>query len=539
MRPQSISEIKETLLDLARLGAVPSATPYSLWLRVVGAIQSNQDANWLYTDRTWLRTATPASGPLDLLRRTAVLDPHYRFHLDVLVAEVLQTIASTARWNRFEELIFGPLLHFAPRFVQLLESAASTLRTSPADLSASSWQQLAEQVEGKDGGTFHAWDCELWGDVPGGAAALFPVLVDAYVPLRRHGCTVAADQHAVDDSTAQLLAGLIERAKNGEGISAEVELEPRLRILLGLGLPIRMWIPDGAVMDRRPIVGLVEPVRLAWHGNLRGYPEGSPLTGVDKAHLRTAAVDQGPETGPDVLTEGFWSAVENSVSAVAFPGLCLSEDWPTTRPNAPVWSQIPSSKDFGGVDVARKGSVEVDQALFMLARHLLFGLLLQIFLLESLDRELGHESLALAPPVQDGLAGFRTVQVFYRPTQEQGPDVEQQMLPAYELGSFESVLDSISKGLGIMPAGLTFDGDGDGFWSTAAGLLASLNIVTLSASKDRWILHATYLDRLHGGGLMAGVLRRGKNVRDRIRGHLHHLWSAANDLNHQIGALDV
>jgi len=539
MRPHSINDVKDSLLGLARLGGVPSIVPYAQWLKVAGAVQQLQDPNWLYTDKIWLRTTTPAAGTLDLLRRTAVLDPCYRFHLDILVAEVLQTIATTARWGRFEELIFGPLVDFAPRFVQLLEHAASTFGLTPGDLSDTSWRELAEQTEGADRDTFAGWDRELWGDVPGGAAALFPVLVDAYVPLRRHACTVASEQDALDDATSQLLASLIERGKHSEGMFVDIALAPQLKKLVSLGLPIRKWIPGGAAMDRRSIAGLVEPVRLIWQGRLKSYPEGSPLTGVNKSHLKSAEVDPGPELGLDVLIEGFWSAVESSVSAVAFPGLCLSDDWPTNPAHAPLWAQIPSSEDLRGVHVARKDSVEVDQALFVLARHLLFGLLLQIFILESMDRELGHESLAFAPAVQDGLEGFRSIQVFYQPTQEQGPDAEQRILPAYELGPFESVIDSLAQDLGISPAGLTFGSDGDGFWTTATRLLASLNVVTLSTAKDRWILHANYLDRLHGGGLMAGVLRRGKNVRDRVRAHLHHLWSAANDLNHQIGALDA
>jgi hypothetical protein len=62
-------------------------------------------------------------------------------------------------------------------------------------------------------------------------------------------------------------------------------------------------------------------------------------------------------------------------------------------------------------------------------------------------------------------------------------------------------------------------------------LFVSLGLVSLSASKDRWILHADVLDRLHGGGLMSGVLRRGKGVRDRIRSHLQNLWATTDDLN--------
>src|SRR3954471_16317113 len=100
MRPPSITAVESNLEDLSRLGGITSSCPYSRWLHVVGAVQNCPKAEWLYTDVIWLAAATPASGPLDLLRRTAVLDPKYRFHVDILLAQVLHTIASSARWSR-------------------------------------------------------------------------------------------------------------------------------------------------------------------------------------------------------------------------------------------------------------------------------------------------------------------------------------------------------------------------------------------------------------------------------------------------------
>jgi hypothetical protein len=170
------------------------------------------------------------------------------------------------------------------------------------------------------------------------------------------------------------------------------------------------------------------------------------------------------------------------------------------------------------------------------ARHILFGLLLQILLLEALDRELGHESLALTPSPQSETASFNDVRVYYRPTQEQRPETGERITPqTYELGTFDVVVNSIAGVLGIAQAGATFTGEGEDFWSMGVRLLASLGLVNMSPSKDRWILHSDVLDRLHGGGLMTGVLRRGRNVRDRIRGHLQDLWSIAHDLDHQKG----
>src|SRR5581483_220757 len=260
MRPESITAIEKDLEDLSRLGGIASSCPCSHWLRAVGAIRGSSDGDWWFTDENWLVLTTPASGPLDLVRRTAVLDPQYRFYLDILLAQVLQTIGAAARWNRFEELLFGQLLAFAPRFVQLLGQVASVMNTNPRDLSTDAWQKLAEGVEGNAHIIFQNWDRELWADVPGGAPALFPLLVDLYVPLRRHGCTVAANEYHLDSASAELLAAITERARYGEGILLEGPLEPRLGHLLNLGLPVRTWALASHSADRRPVIGLVEPL---------------------------------------------------------------------------------------------------------------------------------------------------------------------------------------------------------------------------------------------------------------------------------------
>lgn len=537
MRPQSINDVEQNLLELARLGGISWGGAHSAWLRSVGAVQDGSSRDWLYTNLSWLAAVEPATGPLDLLRRTAVLDPQYRFHLDLLLAQVLQTIGSAARWSRFDELIFGALLPFAPRFVQLLELASSTTNMPPFDLSTSCWEKLALRVE-EDGNIFQQWDCELWGDLPGGAAALFPLLVDLYIPLRRSGCCVAADRQRFDEPTAELLAAIIERASHGEGIDFEMQFEPRLKNLLSRGLPIRTWASLGGSSDRRAVVGLVEPVRFIWAGKNKHSSEGLPLLGTDRNALKTARIEGPPAVLPDILTEGFWTVIEQSVPAVAFPGLCLSEEWPAEPRKAPVWAEVPASHHLRAANSARRDSQDADQALFMLARHVLFGLLIQIFILESLDRELGHDSLVLNHTNQEETELFVNVRVFYRPTQDSGPDADQRTEPAYEVGDFDDVVSLIADSLGIAPAGPSLDGDSRLRWSAAVRLMASVGLVTLSPLKDRWTLHSDVLDRLHGGGLMSGVLRRGKAVRDRIRGHLLNLWFSANDLNLQSGASD-
>jgi hypothetical protein len=91
------------------------------------------------------------------------------------------------------------------------------------------------------------------------------------------------------------------------------------------------------------------------------------------------------------------------------------------------------------------------------------------------------------------------------------------------LGSVDEVLSRLAAVLSIREVGLL--GEGRGPWSRALELLAQVDVV--SSTGDRWAMTTHVLDRLHGGGLMTGVLRRGKDLRERLHGVLDALWSAA------------
>ncbi len=145
---------------------------------------------------------------------------------------------------------------------------------------------------------------------------------------------------------------------------------------------------------------------------------------LSRNELKTARIDGLSAVSPDILVEGFWTAIEQSEPAIAFPGLCLSEEWPIEPRHAPVWAQVPAALQLRAASSARRDSRDADQALFMLARHVLFGLLLQIFILESLDRELGHDSLVLTHSDQNESEAFANVRVFYRPTRESDSDTD-------------------------------------------------------------------------------------------------------------------
>src|SRR5881397_419788 len=121
MRPEDIEQVLPTLETLATHGGARPVSDHVAWLRSVGAAVASPGTDWAVPSSTWLEAATPARDRLDVLRRTVIRDPGYRAHLDLALSSVLFAIGITERWRRFEELVRGPFLIFAPRFVQLLE----------------------------------------------------------------------------------------------------------------------------------------------------------------------------------------------------------------------------------------------------------------------------------------------------------------------------------------------------------------------------------------------------------------------------------
>src|SRR3954470_23044695 len=121
MRPKAILELTDVLQSLALNGAVPVSAIGGRWLASVGAVHRDASEQWLCTDPEWFHNIARSRSLVDVVRRTAIRDPVYRFHVDTMVAEVLESIGRSGRWQRLEELLFGRLLPFAARFVQLLD----------------------------------------------------------------------------------------------------------------------------------------------------------------------------------------------------------------------------------------------------------------------------------------------------------------------------------------------------------------------------------------------------------------------------------
>ena len=522
MRPTDILSLGEVLESLAQHGAVQPEATTGLWLRSVGAVHPDSSGLWLFADRHWLRHVLPAADKIDLIRRTAIRDPLYHFHLDTMLAEVLEAIGRGARWQRLEGLLFGSLMGFSSRFVQLLELAKESL---PYAQSGLDWVSLHHNFEGDNAGVFAEWDKHLWADVPGGPAALFPVLAELYVPFFTSPVNVHAELHALQCQPTAILASVVECAKNGESHLVDLELQPQLKLLYKLGLPIRCWQPESTSPDRRLRVGLIAPVRLLSAENPPKSLEGTVVVPLDRSSLKQCLAQNPIDDTCYCRVREFLSKQESSAQRFAFPGLSFSEGWPERSVPAPPGAQLPSATDLRGMALSKKRSPGVDTALQMLADQVVYGLLLQILLLEALDRELGQDSLLLAAPRAE-VDGGQVIhaKIFYRPTQGIGPQGEKMLPPAYELGDLECVMDQVSRTLGIEAAGFTYVGQGLGFWTSAILALKQIGILALADSRDRYSLTLEVLDRLHSGELMSRVIRKGQQVRDSIRACLNGMW---------------
>jgi hypothetical protein len=197
--------------------------------------------------------------------------------------------------------------------------------------------------------------------------------------------------------------------------------------------------------------------------------------------------------------------------------------WPHTGEclDLPEGARVPGLEALRTVSRPRSQSGEADQALELLGRHLVFGILLQVFLIEALDRELGHESLTVtAPPGLPGEAEQQS-RVLYSPPAE-GEDAEAQRSPVHDLGAFEETLGVVARALGVEAAPLAYGSEGHGPWSAALGLMRGAGVVC--RERSRLQLAPEAVDRCHGGGLMSGLLRRGRALRRRLHQALRLLW---------------
>ena len=316
--------------------------------------------------------------------------------MDLLVASVLQAVARAQRWVRLEELLQGPFAFFAHRFVQLLEWGSDRFGCRAHELTELSWSALDSAISGPAGTIFENWDRYLWGDVAGGAVALFPILEKTFAPLAGKSVTVHAAAESLEERDEQLLALLIEKARLSEGVAVRDEWIGPVDKLRQLGLPLRIWANSAPLQPM--LAGLVGSVRFLVPPYDPLQADGFPVLTARKASGNGQVVRLDRD-GPEIAQEGLWTIADEGGRGLAFLSIDLATGrWPTESDvlPAPEELSVPGLESLRAVTRPRSQSAEADQALQRLGRHLLYGPLLQMLLIEALDRELGYETLTFA-----------------------------------------------------------------------------------------------------------------------------------------------
>ncbi|MEQ9078264.1 MAG: hypothetical protein RLP09_30635 [Sandaracinaceae bacterium] len=486
-----IEQLGPMLERLATFGGVSIASGTAPWLELVG-VAVEADGEWV-ARTSWLEPALPARDADQLLQRTVIRDPLYRLHLDAVLGSVLTSIADGKRWARLEELLAGRAAPFAPRFVALLEWLSRRQNCRASELGNDAWKAL---VAADHREAFAAWDRVVWGTAE--TTSLFTVLVDLYLPC--------LDQPVFVADSRPVLAKLVHAARSDEGVLCAAADGTELDQLIAEGTPARWRATTGDTI----VASLVLPC-VASAADLLSTPS-------TEAERLPVAVRRSSSTAHEPgLAMSLWAL--DAGHDVACVG-ARQQQWPEDAdPSIPEGRQLPARPDLLALAKRRADSPEADAALQSLAAHPVHGLLLQVFLLEALDRELGAETLVLAPPTVGDVQDLEAnTQVLYRPPQQRGESLREMRT----VGNLDEALDRIALAVGLRRALAPYR---VGIWSFLLSLFRDAKLVT--AQYDRWALAAHCLDRLHGGGMMAGVIRKGKDLRDLMHLALQALWEEA------------
>jgi hypothetical protein len=186
---------------------------------------------------------------------------------------------------------------------------------------------------------------------------------------------------------------------------------------------------------------------------------------------------------------------------------------------------LPGADELSAAGKRRNESPTVDQALRDLAEHPLYGLVLQLLLLEALDRELGEETVILAPPLNRRIESFEqwaeTV-VLYRPREDTTENLAVPAKGFHLLGQFDEVFARIAREVGVVKVASPLDKGSATPWSKALALMSTADMVI--GKHDRWAITTQILDRLHSGALMKDIIRQGRALREKMHLVLLSLW---------------
>jgi hypothetical protein len=516
-RPSQVEQLGQTLEHLVTYGGARVPDGWQAFLRRVGIAGFADDKVWMWPTQHFLRDALPARDSADLMRRALIRDPLYRLHLDLCLLSVIHTVAIAERWNRFEEILFNACLPVAPRLMQLLDWQMAKSEKLARELTPESWRRITEACDGVHAEPFAEWDRQLWGKYRG-FADLFPLLLDLYVPLTLQPVHISFVEGESGSLERAILTSLVLTAREGEGLTFAASEVRRLTYLQDAGVPLRtMLLSEERVLAY--LVGRVssESDSFELNDELADVPLGLPVTA--KGSYLVSKVDQNVRT--------LWSIREPTpmLAVVSIP--CEMSSWPIeSSEHSPKWLQLPGSEVLATAGARKSDSRDSDKALSQVANHPLYGFLLQLLLLEALDRELGEETVTLALPQNrklEGLNDWAETRVLYRLREQKEELAEQQSRGFLVLGTLDEIVGRIAHEVGIVGVAEPYRTTA-GPWSRALALMNTAGLV--DGRPDGWILTITnyILDRLHGGTLMKEVIRGGRTVREKMHGVLTTLW---------------
>ncbi|MDM4018183.1 hypothetical protein [Roseiconus lacunae] len=509
-RPQDIQQLASAVDRLVTCGGARIPVNSATYLQFLGIAAGGGENDWAWPTQSFLRTALPAADKTDLLRRVVIRDPQYRLHIDLSLCSVIHAVAVAERWQRLEELLFGACQTLAPRFGQLLSWLAVRFDQPVREISTAKIQQAISENAHP---SFVKWDVAIWGDSRS-PADLFPLLLDLYVPLNQQPFHVSE----ATDVNHVLLASLIAAANQGEGLSLNSGDADDLQRLQDCGLPIRV--------ERQPnetlyayIVGRIELVSKT----------NDTIGELEDVHAGLTNAAKLSDVIQPSTERWSWSVQEWASPGIVAPA-SLEHDavrWPQeSSADKPEWLQLPGSELISTAARRRKDSPDADVALQQVAAHPLYGFILQMFLMEALDRELGEETLALALPQNrklESAGDWAETKILYRPRDESNESDDAERDGFLVLGSLDEVIPVIGRMVGIEGIATPYRSDLMP-WSRAVYLMSTAGIVDGRPHSWRLTITSFVLDRLHGGRLMKDVIRGGRNFRDQMHIALSELW---------------
>jgi len=520
VKPKNITLLIAVLEDLANFGAAFITEHFRSWLTAIGVVYEETCEGWSIPTSFWINDTIPCQNPKELLRKTVIRDHQYRAHLDISLTAVLHTIGVSERWQRLEELIFGSFLPFMPRFVQLMEWQQKSTGKGLKQISESDWLQADESATQGRTELFFQWDEMLWGEAKT-LSSKFPLLADLYLPLINVPIGINAKQRKISHEAGCLLYQIANAATQKDGLIVPNNLNTLADDLIENGIPMRVSAYDRN-FSQMWLVGCVSITGNNWVID-QDFQPGSIPSGISEmvsSYGFACASDF-----PGLEKTDFWDIVDSNTKRYAFLSIAdKNGQWPDEiSKNNPPWAKIPDKRSLMEVGKPRSLTPIIGEELRNLCNHTLYGALIQIFLLEALDRELGEETLTLAPPIYHRTDRIEVeTHVLYQPRSKSGHDGKPQKLPSVDLGLLDSTLSELAQYLGIKRVCYPYKNEISGPWSHAIKLLRDCGVVT--GYHDRWTLSSPVLDRLHGGGLMTSVIRRGRQHRENIHDALYTMW---------------